>query len=205
MAPKGLSLDEKRKRMLDIFYDSKDVFLLKDLEKIAPKQKGITMQSVKDVVQSLVDDNLVDSDKIGTSVYFWAFPSKALAQRQSQLSQLREKLDASRSKSTELNKVLENASSGREDSEDRKAILEEVAEVEAQKELIKSKIKKFEGCDPEVLEKIEGDAKMAKEAINRWTDNIFAVQSWIGKKFPSVNQEDMSKQFEIPQDLDYYE
>ena len=47
MAPKGLSLEEKRKRMLDIFYDSKDVFLLKDLEKIAPKQKGITMQSVK--------------------------------------------------------------------------------------------------------------------------------------------------------------
>ena len=56
----------------------------------------------------------------------------------------------------------------------KQAILEEVAEVEAQKELIKSKIKKFEGCDPEVLEKIEGDAKMAKEAINRWTDNIFA-------------------------------
>ena len=54
----------------------------------------------------------MDSDKIGTSVYFWAFPSKALAQRQSQLSQLREKLDASKSKSAELNKVLENASSG---------------------------------------------------------------------------------------------
>ena len=44
---KGLSLEEKRKRMLDIFYDSKDVFLLKDLEKIAPKQKGIIVQSVK--------------------------------------------------------------------------------------------------------------------------------------------------------------
>jgi hypothetical protein len=34
---------------------------------------------------------------------------------------------------------------------------------------------------------------------------FIAVQTWIGKKFPSVNQEDMSKQFEIPQDLDYYE
>ena len=56
MAPKGLSLDEKRKRMLDIFYDSKDVFLLKDLEKIAPKQKGITMQSVK--VRSKIQINL---------------------------------------------------------------------------------------------------------------------------------------------------
>jgi hypothetical protein len=32
---------------------------------------GIISQSVKDVLQSLVDDNLVDTDKIGTSVYFW--------------------------------------------------------------------------------------------------------------------------------------
>lgn len=33
--------------------------------------------TVKDVLTSLVSDGLVDSDKIGTSVYFWAFPSKA--------------------------------------------------------------------------------------------------------------------------------
>ena len=76
--------------------------------------------SFQDVVQSLVDDNLVDTDKIGTSVYFWAFPSKALAQRQSQLSQIQDKLDASKAKNEELNKVFQNASSGREDSDDRK-------------------------------------------------------------------------------------
>lgn len=45
-----------------------------ELEKIAPKEKGITMQSVKEVVQSLVDDHQVDSEKIGTSIYFWSFP-----------------------------------------------------------------------------------------------------------------------------------
>jgi len=33
--------------------------------------------SVKDVLQSLVDDDMVDSERIGTSTYFWAFPSKA--------------------------------------------------------------------------------------------------------------------------------
>lgn len=55
----------------------KDFFNLKELEKIAPKEKGIISQSVKEVVQSLVDDGLVDTDKIGSSVYFWAFPSKA--------------------------------------------------------------------------------------------------------------------------------
>lgn len=38
----------------------------------------IASMSVKEVLQSLVDDNLVDTDKIGTSIYFWAYPSKAL-------------------------------------------------------------------------------------------------------------------------------
>jgi hypothetical protein len=42
-------------------------FQLKELEKLGPK-KGVISQSVKDVVQSLVDDDLVLKDKIGTSV-----------------------------------------------------------------------------------------------------------------------------------------
>lgn len=36
--------------------------------------------SVKEILQSLVDDGLVDTDRIGTSNYFWAFPSKAANQ-----------------------------------------------------------------------------------------------------------------------------
>ena len=37
----------------------------------------VALQSVKDVLQSLVDDGMVNSDRIGTSNYFWAFPSEA--------------------------------------------------------------------------------------------------------------------------------
>ncbi|WZZ78344.1 hypothetical protein YC2023_098916 [Brassica napus] len=36
----GLSLEEKREKMLQIFYDSQDFFLLKELEKMGPK-KGV--------------------------------------------------------------------------------------------------------------------------------------------------------------------
>ena len=100
--------------MLEVFYSHKDVYQLKDLEKICPKvgrdtvefgwttkllkvwtdewtgsvtrvyvlfvpqEKGIISQSVKEVLTSLCDDGLVDTEKVGTSVYFWAFPSKAL-------------------------------------------------------------------------------------------------------------------------------
>lgn len=47
-------------------------FQLKELEKLGPK-KGVISQSVKDVVQSLVDDDLVLKDKIGTSVSISAY------------------------------------------------------------------------------------------------------------------------------------
>lgn len=39
---------------------------------------GLASMSVKEVVQSLVDDGMIDTERIGTSNYFWAFPSKAL-------------------------------------------------------------------------------------------------------------------------------
>jgi len=60
--------------ILHLCLNIEHIFSSQELEKIAPKEKGITEQSVKEVVQSLVDDGLVDTDKIGTSVYFWAFP-----------------------------------------------------------------------------------------------------------------------------------
>ncbi|KAK7812183.1 hypothetical protein U0070_014774 [Myodes glareolus] len=75
---KGLNAEEKRTCMMEMFSETKDVFQLKDLEKIAPKEKGMTAMSVKEVPQSEVDDGMVDCERIGTSDYYWAFTSKAL-------------------------------------------------------------------------------------------------------------------------------
>ena len=74
MGKKGISWDEKRKRILDIYYEKKEVFNLKEIEKLGVK-KGVIIQAVKDVNQSLVDDNLVEFDKIGIGSFFWALPS----------------------------------------------------------------------------------------------------------------------------------
>ena len=73
---KGLSVEEKRKRMIEFFYETTEVFQLKDIEKRCSKEKGITLQTVKEILDGLVDDGLVDAEKVGTSNYFWAFPSK---------------------------------------------------------------------------------------------------------------------------------
>lgn len=104
---KGVSADEKLKRMLAIFHESADVFTHADVEKLSVK-RGIISQAVKDVLQSLVDDDQVHKassvpgamlvgsgallqaagsigtptmcalqEKIGASNFYWSFPAEA--------------------------------------------------------------------------------------------------------------------------------
>lgn len=49
---------------------------MKELEKLGTKA-GVVTQTIKDVVQSLVDDRLVEMEKIGSANFYWSFPSKA--------------------------------------------------------------------------------------------------------------------------------
>ncbi len=94
---------------MEIFFEKKDFFQLKELEKIAPKEKGIVQGTVKDVIQGLVDDGMVDTDKIGTSVYFWAFPSKAANTKKQKLVQLETRQEEVKRIRMELEKKLEVA------------------------------------------------------------------------------------------------
>ena len=95
MGRKGVSLQEKRERILHIYHESKEVFNLKEIEKLGAKAGVGTpaqdvlvsfvlaakrielnhlyvckkvLQTVKDVNQALVDDTLVDCDKV---CYVW--------------------------------------------------------------------------------------------------------------------------------------
>merc|ERR1711874_121395 len=158
----------------------------KDLEKLAPKLKGITSMSVKDVVTSLVDDGMVDTDKIGTSVYFWAFPSKAAAARKRKLETLSEQLEKVSKKTKQLEEEATAAKVGREESDERVEILSQLEKETAKGKTLREMLKEFADNDPEVLNKMKEDTKIAQSAANRWTDNIFAVQDWIKNKFPSV-------------------
>ncbi|KAF4527335.1 hypothetical protein B566_EDAN001112 [Ephemera danica] len=147
---KGVSADEKRTRMLEIFHESEDFYQLKELEKLGPKEKGIVAQSVKDVVQSLVDDGLED----------------------------------------------------REPSDERTELLKDVSDLQAEVDQLKQELKKYEDNDPVVWEERKQRGAEAKIAANRWTDNIFAIKSWVSSKF-NLDDAVVNKQFGIPEDLDY--
>ncbi|XP_044536769.1 meiotic nuclear division protein 1 homolog [Gracilinanus agilis] len=199
---KGLSAEEKRTRMMEIFFETKDVFQLKDMEKIAPKEKGITAMSVKEVLQSLVDDGMVDSERIGTSNYFWAFPSKALHAKKRKLETLSAQFSEGNQKKENLQQSINRAKIGRQDTEERTVLSKELTSLRQQKEKLKAELEKYRECDPEVVEEIRQANKVAKEAANRWTDNIFAIKSWAKRKF-GFEESKIDKNFGIPEDFDY--
>ncbi|XP_071059483.1 meiotic nuclear division protein 1 homolog isoform X2 [Pseudochaenichthys georgianus] len=151
---KGLSLDEKRSRMMEIFFETKDVFQLKDIEKIAPKQKGITPMSVKDVLQSLVDDNMVDSERVGTSNYYWAFPSKALHARKNKLEDLENQISEAKQRKASVQKAVEKAKVGRQDTKERGSLLKELQALREERTQLQAELEKYRECDPEVVEEM---------------------------------------------------
>ncbi|XP_033747912.1 meiotic nuclear division protein 1 homolog isoform X1 [Pecten maximus] len=201
---KGLSVDEKRSRMMDFFFEKKDFFTLKELERMCQKEKGITSMSVKDILTSLVDDAMVDTDKIGTSVYFWAFPSKASQNRKRKISDLTSQLEDLESKKLALTTSVSKAKVGKEDNEDRSELLAALAERREEKSRLMSELELYRECDPEVLQEVQNQTTVAREAANRWTDNVFSIKSWIKRKF-SFEESVIDKQFDIPEDFDYME
>ncbi|KAK8937678.1 hypothetical protein KSP40_PGU012383 [Platanthera guangdongensis] len=201
---RGLSLEEKREHMLQIFYDSQDFFLLKELEKLGPK-KGVISQSVKDVVQSLVDDDLVLKDKIGTSVYFWSLPSCAGNQLTNARNKLKSDLFSHAKYLEELVEQRESLKRGREESDDRDMALEELKNIELQHKKLKEELANYADNDPAAVEAVKSAIAIAHSAANRWTDNIFTLQHWCSSNFPQAKEqlEHMYKEVGITEDLDY--
>ncbi|CAH2093156.1 unnamed protein product [Euphydryas editha] len=201
---RGLSADEKKIRMLEIFHQSKDFYQLKELEKIAPKEKGITMQSVKEVIQSLVDDHLVDSEKIGTSIYFWSFPSKAKNAKKRKFDNAQVEFEETAKRLKKIEEAITLESAGREPSEERNTLLKLLDEVTKRESELKIEFQKYRDSDPEYIAQLKIEIEELKAAANRWTENIYILKSYIKNNF-QMDNEIIDQNFNIPTDLDYIE
>ena len=148
---KGLSLEEKRQKLLEIYYEKKEVLNLKELEKWGPK-KGIVLQTVKDVNQTLIDDNLVETDKIGAGTFFWALPSKGFQVRKNLLLEYEEKLKKAKTDVEDtllhINKAVKDRNN---DDGKRDKLLTEVAKLQKEKAALEADLKNYERSDPKII------------------------------------------------------
>ncbi|VDO07506.1 unnamed protein product [Rodentolepis nana] len=189
---RGLSLDEKRDKMIEFFYEKKDFYTLKELERLCHKEKGIPSMTVKDVLMSLVFDGLVDSDKIGTSTYFWAFPSKAGQNRRKKISELQAEASQLESRYYELEDALSKARASKEDTAERQQAISSLSSSQLILEKIKVDFSNFQRYHPSRLGELKSQSDSAIDSANSWIKNKFGLDESL-----------LRKQFQIPENFDY--
>ncbi|KAJ6250661.1 meiotic nuclear division protein [Anaeramoeba flamelloides] len=200
---RGKSLEEKRAIVQKILIDTQRVFKLPDLEKSASK-KGVTKQSVKEVVQSLVDDNFIQSDKIGSGNFFWCFPSQNYNQKKLEHQKLADEIKKLEDENKHFEEQIKILKPERELTKERETLSNELEELEAQNNKLDEDIELYESLDLETCMSMKESIRISKESVNRWTDNIYQTISYCKKKF-NIQEDQLRKGFGISQDIDYYD
>ncbi|KAF9060646.1 meiotic nuclear division protein 1 [Rhodocollybia butyracea] len=188
MAPRGLSAEEKRVKLLEIFHETKDFYQLKELEKLGPKMKGIVSQSVKEVLQSLVDDGLVQADKI----VFWSFPSQQGAMIQARVSNAKGTKASHQAQLLEIQQVIDKEKSIRVESEQRTAALAKLQSLKKELAKLDDELGAYGSSDPVKLEETKRAITLGKEAAIRWTENYSMLFSYFTRR-NDVPAEDLRK------------
>ncbi len=157
---------------------------------------------MKDVLQSLVDDNLVYSDKCGNQTVYWALPSAATQARRGKLEAQRGALDAKRAARGAIQSSIAKLRRGREAGAERDTQLARLSTASARVAELDRALQRFASLSPAAIKQMREDTAALRTGANRWTDNIFALQSWAVNKH-GLDKGQFNKQFEISDELDY--
>ena len=117
-------------------------------------KKGVVAQSVKDVLQSLVDDDLVHQDKIGISNFFWSFPSEVAMRLEKEESTLNSKLEGLSKEQDTLVGKIEEEREGKEDSKERRELAESISKMKGSIGAKRKELETYSENDPERFENL---------------------------------------------------
>ena len=185
---KGLSLEEKRQILLKLFKGSGSFFHYKDIEKHCTQNK-ISFMIVKDLLAGITADNLLETEKIGSSAFYWYLPNRVFDAKKKQLERECANIENSKNEIENLKqKIIENKAL-RVENEERKKNLEELAELENQKKEYLKILKDFESKDPEKYDKYINTTKNMGQLYEFWVDNIYNIEHWIINKRPDIEFE----------------
>eukprot|EP00917_Polyrhabdina_sp_WS-2016_P021855 GHVP01047366.1.p1 GENE.GHVP01047366.1~~GHVP01047366.1.p1 ORF type:complete len:209 (-),score=46.45 GHVP01047366.1:1034-1660(-) len=204
MSKKGLSFEEKQSRLLAAMLKKGEFFIFKEIEKPA-SSCGIVPQTTKQVLQALVDDNLVYSDKVGTQNVFWALKSTETSKLENDEKNFRNKLAALRVEISNLDELVQAHENLDPMVIKERARLRESWE-EIKKTLVESnaEIEKLELTGPNYVKKLERDVEYARNGISRWTDNLSILRSWV-KSRTGLKESELNAQWGIAEDFEEIE
>lgn len=160
---------------------------------------------IKEILQSLVDDNLVHQEKIGISNYFWSFPSEASAKLQSEADTLSADVHRLEQRAAALREKVEQEKQSKQQTDKHQEGMEQISELKDQIAKLEAELRQYQATDPDLLRTMRQGTQVAHEAANRWLDNIYCLMTWCRKKYPGQEAELASffKENGYSDDLDY--
>ena len=151
----------------------------------------------------------VNSEKIGQSTYYWSFPSEASVKVRAEGERLEQEHSslAERKASLEAEVKQRQAAAGPSEDAERERLQAVLQNLEAKEADLGRQLRAASACDPEKYRKMKEGATTARDSANRWIENIWALQSWMNKKF-SGRENELKLHFKsqgVPDDLDTFE
>lgn len=86
----------------------------------------------------------------------------------------------------------------------REAFMEQLAADEQAVAALKAQVAEQAASDPERLRELATATTTAREAANRWTDNVDTLRRYVSDKF-GMDGTDFARQFGVPADMEYLE
>ncbi|KAM0672794.1 Mnd1-like meiotic recombination protein [Ordospora colligata] len=201
MATVRMKSDQKKTILLEMIRESKSFFKLQELETIGSK-KGIVTNTIKDILQQLVDDGLIFNEKVGINSLYWSFTSDGPQKKRMRCKQLVEECERLEENINNKRMYVEKEKKIKKYTEERNELEQTLNMLMKIDEDLRRELDKFQDVDPEAYKKLISDKESVVDQCNKIIDNIFVVQDYVCNRF-SMDKTDFNAGFAIPNDLDY--
>lgn len=166
------------------------MFNEKDLRRICSKEKGVTEQSVMDVLKEDMD-GMYDSDMLGSSKIYWSLKSTEAHKRKARAQTI---ADDTAKVSAELATLKKRKQTADDEASSGMSVRERQDAENKKEALLKQKghlLAALDSCvDADYYSSLQQTSTIAFDAANRWTDNIYQSKTFMGNL--NVEKDDMN-------------
>ncbi|GKT23735.1 Meiotic nuclear division protein 1 like protein [Aduncisulcus paluster] len=205
MPPKKVSaIEERADKVYTFLHESAEPYTIKILEKKS-KDIGVYAMQLKDMLKRLMDDDKIIGEKLGSSVWYWSFPSTTSQAAKVDNERATKKLSVIQKEVDALRKEKEELQIGREDTPQRKMLIAQYKELKSKQKELSSKIAWLRKNDPQAIAKKRRCFADVIRGVNQWTDATYSLKSYIVKNYPSIEEPELKKHLGIDDSFDYIE
>ena len=137
--------------------------------------------TVKEHLQTLINENMIRVEKIGSGNWYWVFGSEEKRRRVQEIDALKEELEKSRKTCTLLENQVKakREAQGEGDEAERIKLAGDKEALSKEVDALSIELDGYKDNDPGVIKAMQEEMGVNRLRAQRWTDNIDVVQGWL--------------------------